>query len=194
MLRAGSNKVALGTDQLTYTPDDPLLITARLRDANLNPLADPSLSAEVVRDGKVIATVPLTAIAGSNGLHEGKAAPIRSPGVLSVRLVGKQAAALLAAEDKQTLATSVRVAGVSGPIELVETTLDRPLLEATATDSGGKVVAPADIASLIPMFLTEGTARQEIRETPLWDNAGVFAVLALVLTLEWWLRRNVGLP
>ena len=194
LLRAGSNKVAVGTDQLTYTPDDPILITARLRDANLSPVVDPSLRAEILRDGKVIATVPLTALAGSNGLHMGKATPIRSPGVLSVRLVGKQAAILLAAENKVALATSIRVIGTSGPIELVETTLDRPLLESAATASGGKVVGPADIAALAPLFLTEGTKRLEVRETPLWDNAWVFAILALVLTLEWWLRRSAGLP
>ncbi len=194
LLRAGSNHVALGTDQLTYTPDDPLLITGRLRDAGLSPVVDPSLRAEILRDGKVVATVPLTSIADSNGLHMGKAAPIRSPGVYSVRLVGKQAAILLAAENKLMLATSVRVTGASGPIELVETTLDRPLLEAAASASGGKVVAPADMASLLPLFLTEGTNRLEVRETSLWDNALVFAVLALVLTLEWWLRRHAGLP
>ncbi|MEI6655885.1 MAG: hypothetical protein WCP45_14060 [Verrucomicrobiota bacterium] len=194
LLRAGSNHVALGTDQLTYTPDDPLLITARLRDARLSPVVDPSLRAEILRDGKVLATVPLTSIADSNGLHMGKAAPIRSPGVYGVRLVGKQAAILLAEENKLMLTTSVRVTGTSGPIEWVETTLDRPLLEAAATASGGKVVAPADIASLVPLFLTEGTNRLEVRETSLWDNAWVFTVLALVLTLEWWLRRNAGLP
>jgi hypothetical protein len=68
------------------------------------------------------------------------------------------------------------------------------LLDEAAAASGGKVVGPADIASLLPLFLTEGAKRHEIRETPLWDNALVFAVLALVLTTEWWLRRNAGLP
>ncbi len=194
LLRAGSNHVALGTDQLTYTADDPITITARLRDANLNPLTDPALSADILRDGKVVASVPLTPIAGSNGLHEGKAAAIRSPGAHTVRLVGKQAAALLAAEDKKSLTTGFRIIAGRGPVELADTTLNRALLDEAAAASGGKVVGPADIASLLPLFLTEGAKRHEIRETPLWDNALVFAVLALVLTTEWWLRRNAGLP
>ena len=194
LLRAGSDKVALGTDQLTYTGDDPILITARLRDATLDPLVDPSLHAEILRGDTVVASVPLAAIAGSNGLHEGKAPPIRSPGIHTVRLVGTKAAELLSAEGKKSLTTSFRVVAARGPIELSETTLDRPLLEEAATASGGKVVGPADIASLLPLFLTEGAKRQEIRETPLWDNALVFAMLACVLTAEWWLRRNAGLP
>ncbi|MCX6874336.1 MAG: hypothetical protein NTW21_11100 [Verrucomicrobia bacterium] len=194
LLRAGSDQVALGTDQLTYTADDSITITARLRDAKLNPVADPSLQAEILRDGKVVATVPLAALEGTNGLHEGKAAAIRTPGLHTVRMVGKQAASLLAAEGKNSLATSFRVVGARGPVELADTTLDRPLLEDAATASGGKVVVPADIASLLPLFVTEGADRKEIRETPLWDNALVFALLAVVLTVEWWLRRNVGLP
>ncbi len=194
LLRAGSDKVALGTDQLTYTADDPILISARLRKADLSPVTDRSLSAEIIRDNKVVATIPLTPVAGSNGLHEGKASPIRTPGMHTVRLVGQQAASMLAAEHKKSLTTGFRVIAARGPIELADTTLNRPLLEEAASASGGKVVAPADIASLIPLFLTEGANRREIRETPLWDNALVFAALALVLALEWWLRRNVGLP
>ena len=194
LLRAGSDKVALGTDQLTYTADDPITITARLRKPDLSPVADPSLQAEILRDGKIIATIPLAAVPGSNGLHEGKAAPIHTPGLHQVRLVGKQATAMLAAEGKAELTTRLRIIGARGPVELADTTLDRPLLDEAATASGGKVVGPADIASLLPLFLTEGAKRQEIRETPLWDNALVFAALALVLTSEWWLRRNAGLP
>lgn len=194
LLRAGSDQVALGTDQLTYTTDDPITLTARLRDANLNPLADPSLCAEILRDGKLAATIPLVAAPGSNGLHEGRLPPIRTPGTFSVRLAGSQAAALLAAEGKPALTTGFRVVGTRGAVELADTTLDRPLLEEAASASGGKVVAPAEIASLLPLFLTEGARKQEIRETPLWDNALIFAALALVLTSEWWLRRTAGLP
>jgi len=194
LLRAGSNKVALGTDQLTYTGDDPVTITARLRDKDLLPLADPSLRAEILRDGKVVGNVPLAPVADSNGLHEGKAPPIRTAGLYQIRMVGKQAAELLRAEKKDSLETGIRVVGARGPIELADTTLDRPMLDEAAKSSGGKVVAPADIASLLPLFLTEGSKQQEIRETPLWDNAFVFAVLAALLTSEWWLRRNSGLP
>ena len=194
LLRAGSDHIALGTDQLTYTTDDPITLTARLRDANLNPLADPSLRAEILLDGRVTATVPLVPAAGSNGLHEGKCPPIRSPGTFTVRLAGTQATALLTAEGKDSLTTGFRVVGSRGSLELADTTLDRPLLEQAASASGGKVVAPGEIASLLPLFLTEGARKQEIRETPLWDNALVFAILALVLTSEWWLRRTAGLP
>ena len=194
LLRAGSNTVALGTDQLTYTPDDPVAITARLRDAGLNPLVDPRMGAEITRDGEVIASIPLTPVENSNGLHEGMAAPLLAPGTYTVRLTGDMAGGLLAADGKNTLSTRIRVVGMRTPVELAETTLDRPLLDELARASGGMVVGPDEIATLLPMFAKTKAAREEIRETPLWDNAIVFAVLAILLAAEWWTRRGHGLP
>ncbi|MEI6606262.1 MAG: hypothetical protein WCP35_13205, partial [Verrucomicrobiota bacterium] len=160
----------------------------------LGPLVDGSLRAEILRGDTVVATVPLAPIPGSNGLHEGKAEAIHVSGMHTVRLVGSKAAELLTAERKKSLTTRFRVVGTRGPIELAETTLDRPLLDEAAKASGGKVVGPDEVASLLPLFLSEGAKRGEIRETPLWDNFLVFAALAVVLTTEWWLRRNAGLP
>lgn len=187
-LRSGNDRAALGTDQLTYTPDDPVLVTARLRDADLNPLSDPTLRAEITREGRQVATVPLAPVEGSNGLHEGKAAPISEPGIYQIRISGKTTG------GNDAPATRFRVVGSRGPVELAETTMDLPLLESAATASGGKVVKADDAAALLPLFLSQETNRMEVRETPLWDNALVFAALALILTAEWWLRRSSGLP
>lgn len=189
LLRAGNEKIALGSDQITYTTDDPITITARLRDDNLNPAPDPTLRAEILSDGKVVATVPLVAQEGSNGLHEGKLKSLKTPGLFQVRLVGKKAP-----DGKVDLSTNFRVVGTKGQVELADTTLDQSLLDAAAAASGGKVVKPDEMASLLPLFITEGANRTEIRETPLWDNFFIFTALALILTIEWWLRRKTGLP
>lgn len=184
-LRSGNDRAALGTDQLTYTPDDPVRVTARLRDAEMNPLSDPSLRAEILRDGKQVATLPLAPVAGSNGLHEGKAPPFSEPGIYQIRLAGK---------GDDAPATRFRVVGSRGPVELADTTMDLPLLENAASASGGKVVKPDGAADLLPLFLSQESSRMEVRETPLWDNAVVFGSLALILAAEWWLRRSSGLP
>lgn len=194
LLRAGTPAVGLGTDQLTYTVDDPVTVTARLRDSRLNPVADPELRAEVLRDGKVVANVPLAAVAGSNGLHEGQAGRLRLPGLYQVRVVGGKIAELQAAAGLKQLQTGFRVVGSRGPVEMADTTPDRPLLEEVAAASGGKVVELDRVADLLPLFLTDKEGHEEIRETPLWDNALVFLLLAAALTTEWWLRRGGGLP
>ena len=79
-------------------------------------------------------------------------------------------------------------------MELAETTLNLPLLETIAQLSGGKVVSPEKAGELAALFLTDKNAREEIRETALWDSAWVLGLLACLLGSEWLIRRAGGLP
>ena len=74
-LRSGGERVRLGTDQLTYTPDDKVKVTARLRDTDLRPVDDDSLSAKISLNGKTLTTVKMIAVANSNGLYEAELKP-----------------------------------------------------------------------------------------------------------------------
>ena len=139
-LRSGGERARLGTDQLTYTPDDNVKITARLRDNNLAPVDDGSLQAEILLDGKKITAVPMKAVENSNGLYEAELKPFEHSGRYEVSLQGKEAGALIRQDGSDKLTTNFRVVGSRGPIELAETTLNLPLLETIAQLSGGRVV------------------------------------------------------
>lgn len=193
LLRAGTSRVGIGSDQLSYTADDKITITARLREKDMSPVRDEALQAEILRDEQVVATVPLAPVEGSQGLHQAQAGPFAEPGRYRINLVGDRPADLL--ENGEELPElSFSVVSSRGPIELADTTLNLPLLDEIATASGGQVVTPDRISDLLPMFLGDAREREEIRETPLWDNAWVFALLAIFLTAEWLMRRNAGLP
>ncbi|MBC8127358.1 MAG: hypothetical protein H8M99_09490 [Gloeobacteraceae cyanobacterium ES-bin-144] len=194
VMRSGGDRARMGTDQLTYTPDDTAKVTARLRDEFLNPVDDASLQAEVLRDGKVFASVALSAVAGSNGLYEANLEQFSSAGKYEVRLRGDRADQLIKEDGKNELKTEFRVVGSRGPIELAETTLNRPLLETIAELSGGKVVSLEQSGDLANLFLSDKNERNEIRESALWDSAWVLAVMAALLASEWVLRRSGGLP
>ncbi len=194
VLRSGGTRARLGTDQLTYTPDDRVKVTARLRDANLNPVEDKSLTAEVLREGKVVSTVPLTPVKDSNGLFEANLDRFTRDGKYEVRLRGDKADALILEDKAEELTAGFQVVGSRGPIELAETTLNRPLLETIANLSGGKVVAPDKAGDLTALFLTEKNQRDEVRETSLWDSGWILGLLALLLGSEWVIRRAGGLP
>jgi len=194
VLRAGGSRVRLGTDQLTYTADDRIKVTARLRDAELNPVTDEGLKAELLQNGEVISSAPLTSVAGSNGLHEAELAPLAKAGRYEVRLRGSQADRLSAEDGNAAVTAGFRVVGSRGPVELAETTLNRPLLETVAQLSGGKVADAEHAGDLSGLFLKEGDARKELRETSLWDNALVLGLFALLLAAEWVIRRGGGLP
>ncbi len=194
VMRSGGERVRLGTDQLTYTPDDRARVTARLRDKSLKPVDDGSLHAEVLRDGVVLASVAMTAVAGSNGLYEAELDRFPKAGKYEVRLRGGRADDLIREDGAQELKTGFSVVGSRGPVELAETTLNQPLLETVAQLSGGKVVAPDQAGELASLFLTDKNEREEIRETSLWDSGWVLGLLAILLTGEWVIRRAGGLP
>lgn len=194
VMRAGGSRARLGTDQLTYTPDDPVKLTARLRDTSLKPVDDTSLRADVFRDGQKVSTVPMKAVAGSNGLYEAAVDRLADSGRYEVRMQGEKADTLVKEDGAAELKAGFRVVGSRGPVELSETTLNLPLLETVAELSGGKVVSTENAGLLAALFLSDKDKHEETREITLWDRPWVLALLALLLGGEWVIRRAGGLP
>jgi len=194
VMRAGGSRARLGTDQLTYTPDDPVKLTARLRDTSLQPVDDTTLRADVFRDGQKVTTVPMKAVAGSNGLYEAEVDRLAEAGRYEVRMQGEKADALVREDGAAELKAGFRVVGSRGPVELAETTLNLPLLETVAELSGGKVVSTENAGLLAALFLSDKDKHEETREITLWDRPWVLALLALLLGGEWVIRRAGGLP
>jgi hypothetical protein len=147
-----------------------------------------------VRDGVVVTSVPLAVTENSNGVHEAELEPLAEPGRYEVKLRGKEADRLSAEDGNAAVSAGFRVVGSRGPVELAETTLNLGLLETVADLSGGKVVKVDQTGELTGLFLKEGDAKRELRETPLWDNALVLGLFALLLSVEWVMRRGGGLP
>ena len=194
VLRAGGARARLGTDQLTYTADDRIKVTARLRDTELNPVTDADLKAELFRDGAMISSTPMAAVEGSNGLHEVELPAVAHSGRYEIRLRGKEADRLSAEDGGNGVSAGFRVVGSRGPVELAETTLNLPLLATIAELSGGRVVEPEKAGELASLFMKETNARKEVRETSLWDSGFVLALFAFLLASEWVIRRGGGLP
>lgn len=194
VLRAGGERVRIGTDQLTYTPDDKAEVTVRLRDTELNPVSDKNVAVRVMRDGKLLETVALSPVDGSHGLHQGKLGPYREAGRYTLEVGGARAEALIAEDEADGVEAGFRVVGSRGPIELADTTLNLPLLQTVADLSGGRVLSPDQADELAAIFLGTTNEREEIRETSFWDHWSVLALLALLLAAEWIARRAGGLP
>jgi hypothetical protein len=193
-LRSGTAKVRLGSDHLSYTGDDRVRITARLWDENMNPVEDPSLKAEVWSGGEKLTTVPLVYREGSPGLHEATAGPFPKSGRYEILLTGKKAEKLFQEDGARKVDTNFRVVGSMSPVELSETTLNRPLLETIAELSGGRVVEAGETGQLAGLFLTGDETREELRETRLWDHWLLLILFCGLLTTEWVIRRGSGLP
>jgi hypothetical protein len=77
--------------------------------------------------------------------------------------------------------------------EMADPRLDMRALERVATASGGRVIDPGEVSSLVG-YLTAATplAIQRVQRD-LWHSGWVLAVLLTLLTGEWTLRRWWGL-
>lgn len=81
-------------------------------------------------------------------------------------------------------------------LELFETAANHAVLRQLSKQYGGELVAPADISSIAEKIQSKQTIKPVIYQTnrtnPLINLKWIFALLAGLLTLEWFLRRYFG--
>jgi hypothetical protein len=81
-------------------------------------------------------------------------------------------------------------------LELFETTANHAVLRALSTKFGGETVFPAQMTSILEKIKANQTVKPVIYQTtstnPLINVKWIFALLALLLSAEWFLRRYFG--
>ena len=88
---------------------------------------------------------------------------------------------------------SLRVAD-TGSTEWASLTMNRPLLEAVASASGGRFLREEQAATDLPNLLQAIDRRQTtVRETNLWSSWWWFGAVICLLTAEWLLRKKLRL-
>ena len=192
-LRAGNTYVRLGTDQLRYTPHEPVRILARLADADFTPIQDAAVHATVARDGRVLTRVALQYRPDSNGMYEAVLEPIPATGMYTVTLECKDAEKRLGRDYPTALSTQFSVITARRPAEFVHATADWKVPRTMARLSGGRAVSPSRALTLWDGF-GEGSGLVLDRiETNLWDSPWLFLAVLACLTAEWLLRKRGSL-
>ena len=192
-LRAGNTYVRLGTDQLSYTPHEPVRILARLADEDFTPIQDAVVYATLARDDKVITRVALQHRPDSNGMYEATLEPIPTIGMYTVTLECKDAEKRLGKDYPQGLSTQFSVITARRPAEFVHATADWKAPRTMARLSGGRAVPPSRALTLWNGFGEGSGLVQDRIETNLWDSPWLFLVVLLCLTVEWLIRKRGGL-
>jgi hypothetical protein len=77
--------------------------------------------------------------------------------------------------------------------ELAELSLNEELLKRIAAESGGKYLREEFSAQLREMVASLETGRVVETETVLWQSYWWFSAVLLLLSLEWILRKRLGL-
>ncbi len=189
-LRAGNDQVRLGTDQLTYLPDTPIQVLAKLTDKEMKPLTDATVYAQVLdSSGKKLARTRLTYRTQSHGMYEANIDSTLPPGEYQLALEGDAVTDFASSG----VATSLTVAPQRNPIEYGELSVDPETASKMAQLSGGKVVNPVTAADSFAVFGPPSREKTARKETRLWDNWLLLAATIGLLTTEWILRRRGGL-
>lgn len=194
-LRSGNDFARLGTDRLSYTPSDPVEVTAKVLDSERRPVTDAEVDLEVWKDGERFLTQRLSYRSDSSGLYETSLGGLNEEGEYELKLVGDAVDSALAnaGEGESEISTELLVVNTRNPVELAELTADRDFLNRATNMTGGHVAELHDLESLLSSFGAPKETLTERRNVTLWDTWPVLLAFLGLLTTEWVLRRRSGL-
>tara|TARA_R110002096_G_scaffold100173_12_gene222045 strand:- start:480 stop:3632 length:3153 start_codon:yes stop_codon:yes gene_type:complete len=192
-LRSGGEYVRLGTDQLSYTPNAPVKVTAKVLDRNREPITGGSVNVSLFKGNTRLQRRQMTYREGSNGIFETELDPISEEGNYKLILDGGPVNRARNESGLDIVQTELLVVNSKSAIELAELTADHDFLAQTAQLSGGAVASIDNAESLLSYF---GAAKEVIKErndVKLWDKWPLLLLFVGFVTTEWILRRRGGL-
>ena len=183
--QAENKTLSLGTDRLRYGAGEQGELRVRLRAPNGEIIADAHPRAFLIHEGEDVAALELEADPTHAGVYRAVTPPLK-PGSWQVAVAEGPNA------TRSDLRLTLRVAD-TGNQELSTLTMNRPLLETMARNTGGRFLG-AEQAKELPNLLQAVDRKQTIvRETLLWSSWWWFGAVIVLLTAEWLLRRKLRL-
>jgi uncharacterized membrane protein len=178
--------VALSTGAAQYRAGERATIRVQLRDASGNPATDAVVDAVAKREGAVEPmVVPLRLVDASRGIYQGESAPLELGNyVTSVRAAGYSSSEAVTSSflvspppNRETLRLSQNVS----------------LLTAMADASGGLYADESQAQRVWDAIKPLSDGSIEVKKLALAQSFVWFFAVLVLLALEWWLRKKVGL-
>lgn len=164
------------------TSNLPLGESLRLRFGvhGIEPPASP-LAIKIFKEDDPVTTLNL--IAGDD--------PSASHAELTPKATGRYSATV-DTPDGKTLTTQFIV--YREDMESTETAMDRGYLEQLAKASGGRMIDPDQISTIVEELLRDTSEQAPLtRRIPLWDKPWIYLLLCFLLGMDWYARRRWGL-
>jgi uncharacterized membrane protein len=188
----GSKRVKLMADKSHYNQGDAARLTVELSDEQGRPVSNADPRLDVIQTGEVRSNVSLTPDPKVPGRFLGQFAA-DGAGRYSLRVRGSEVEQLLAAE-RYVDPVQIEIAFEPGlDREIIDPRSDRPLLEQLAEQTGGLVLEPTALSELSRALSLEPRTVETSQRAPLWDRWWCLWVILGSLTLEWIIRKRVGL-
>ena len=188
----GSKCVKLLADKSHYDSGDVAQLSVELSDIEGRPVTDVVARVDVIKSGRVVSNVSLTADTKIPGRYLGSFAASEA-GNYGLRALGPDVERLLKAE-KYVDPVQIQIEFEAGlDRELVDPRSDRPLMEHLAEQTGGLVLEPTALTEIQHATSLEPRILLTSQKTPLWDRWWCLWVILGCLTMEWVVRKRVGL-
>ncbi|MGN6547039.1 MAG: hypothetical protein ACTHK7_18435, partial [Aureliella sp.] len=207
--------VSIDAGKLVYQPEETVVIRARLRNAQGEPASDLSVEAVVTAfdppsdasadqpatssaespeaggssaktEPRVIAVVPLAADASIAGVYSGQ---LRAPAGGNYRVSIVAPGLTSEALDVHTeFSVAERDSG-----EMDALSCDESILRKLAEVTGGQYLSEQQGDELVSLLKPLSRGKIIESDTLIWQSYWWFVPIVLLLSVEWWLRKRVGL-
>ncbi len=186
-LLGGKKRGRISTDRDVYSIGDRIVINAKLFDRAFKPLEDATLPAALHVGSSHAHELELKAVPNRPGHYEGSA--------IAAKLGLNELRVQLSPDKDGKRVTATKRFTVEVPrVEFADPRMNRVLLTDLAERTGGKYF-DVDEAEQIPQALPDRKETLVVRGKPieLWDTSRLLLLLALLLTVEWALRKSFKL-
>ena len=178
--------ISLDAGAITYAPGDSANIRVRLRDGEGKPVTSTAVDAVLTRDGKRAAVIRLNVDENGGGLYRGKSAALE-PGEYEVSIES----AAIQSRDAQARTRFKVEARETGEMTMLN--LNEELLRQMSAASGGQYLREEHIDKLAALLAPMSQGKVIESDTVLWQSYTWFLPLVALLTIEWIIRKRVGM-
>ena len=178
--------VSLDAGAVTYRPGDSADLRVRLRDGENRPVTNATVDAVLYREGSKAGTIRLVPDDNAGGLFRGKTSALE-PGNYEVAV---ESLAIPANELKARAEFKVEPRETG---ELTQLSLNEDLLRQMSAASGGQYLREEELGRLPDLLAPMSQGRIVESDTVLWQSYWWFVPIVLLLTVEWIIRKRVGM-
>ncbi len=187
----GSKRVHLSTDDTRYAEDEAVEVMLRLSQADRSGRVGAQPRIEVVADGQVVRDVALEA-GERAGSYRARLRDLPT-GELVLRAAGDDVDELLVSEGFVGHVETRIVVQPDARAELRDPRADLPTLRRIAEASGGVMVPATAVELAVRELDLAANVTHRSEHVPLWPRWACLWIFVACLTIEWTLRKSIGL-
>ena len=189
---AGSKTVRLSTDKDRYTQGDGVQVTAWLSQTDGIAVSGAQSQLVVRRDGQEDATFGMEEDPDEPGAYRAVLEDL-APGPITIEITGNEVKDLLNREGALGRVETFVMIDSQDTRELSETRCNLPLLTQIAEAAGGAIVPPTALRSAISHLDLAPIISEDVSQQSLWDRWRFLWIFVGCLTVEWVIRKRLGM-